>query len=126
MAGTVINSSMEVHTVLGPGFLEAVYEEALLLELRARGVHVRRQVEIPIVYKGTALSSAFIDLLVEDELVVELKSIERFAALHTAQTVSYLKAGGFQLGLLINFNVPHLRLGIRRVIWSPRFVPITE
>ena len=112
----MIGAAIEVHRHLGPGFLETVYEQAMMVELAIRGLTVRRQV--PIVLAYNALPSAQLDLLVEDELVVELKAVERLSPIHTAQILSYLKAGAFQLGLLINFNVPTLRQGIRRVISS--------
>jgi GxxExxY protein len=117
-AHQVIGAAIEVHRHLGPGFLETVYEQAMTIELGIRGLTARRQVPIAIAYKGHSLPSAQLDLLVEDDLVVELKAVERLAPIHTAQVLSYLKAGAFQLGLLINFNVPTLRQGIRRVIWS--------
>ena len=117
-AHAVIGAAIEVHRHLGPGFLETVYEQAMMVELAIRGLTVRRQVPIVLAYKGHALPSAQLDLLVEDELVVELKAVERLSPIHTAQILSYLKAGAFQLGLLINFNVPTLRQGIRRVISS--------
>ena len=98
--------------------MESVYEHALLMELRLRGVHVEQQVAIPIVYKGCRVSEAKLDLLVDGDLVVELKTVEQLAPIHTAQVISYLKAGAFQLGLLINFNVPLLRDGIRRIAFS--------
>lgn len=117
-ARSVIGAAIEVHRHLGPGFLEAVYEEAMLVELASRGLSVRRQVPIQLAYKGQTLPGAQLDLLVEDVLVVELKAVEALSSLHVAQVLSYLKAGAFQLGLLINFNVPLLRDGIRRVISS--------
>ena len=108
-AQAVIGAAIEVHRHLGPGFLEAVYEQAMMVELAIRGLKVRRQVPIALSYKGHALPTGQLDLLVEDVLVVELKAVERLSPIHTAQLLSYLKAGAFQLGLLINFNVPTLR-----------------
>ncbi len=119
VAHAVIGAAIEVHRHLGPGFLEAVYERALLVELQLRKVSVRQQVPLAISYKGIELVEARLDLLIDDRLVVELKAIDSLSAIHTAQLLSYLKAGGFQLGLLINFNVPVLRQGLRRVIWNP-------
>ena len=87
-----------------------------MIELRLRGISVRRQVQLPLTYKGQPLPVTQLDLLVEDELVVELKAIDRFAPIHYAQLLSYLKAGGFQLGLLINFNEELVKDGVRRVI----------
>ena len=115
-AHAIIGAAIEVHRHLGPGFLEAVYEEALVLELGFRGLTVRRQVAIPIHYKGREISEARLDLLVENEVVVELKTVERLSGIHAAQLVSYLKASELELGLLMNFNVPILKEGIRRVI----------
>ena len=116
IARAVIGAAIEVHRQLGPGFLEAVYERALMVELTLRGIRVRRQVQLPLTYKGHPLPVTQLDLLVEDQLVVELKAIERFAPIHHSKLVSYLRAGGFQLGLLINFNVEQLKDGVRRVI----------
>ena len=115
-ARAIIGAAIEVHRHLGPGFLEAVYEEALVLELGLRGLAVRRQVVIPILYKDREISEARLDLLVENEVVVELKTVERLSGIHVAQVVSYLKASELELGLLMNFNVPILKEGIRRVI----------
>src|SRR5690606_24207901 len=102
----------EVHRQLGPGFLEYVYEEALVLELTTRGFSFRRQPVFPVLYKGVQIGEARLDLLVEDELVVELKAVEELRPLHRAQVLSYLRTGEFQLGLLFNFNVYSLRQGI--------------
>jgi GxxExxY protein len=120
LARSVIGAAIEVHRHLGPAYLEAIYEEALVIELGLCGIPARRQVEVPVFYKGRAIATGRIDLLVEEELVVELKAVHSLAAVHTAQVISYLKAGGFQLGLLINFNVSQLKQGVRRVIWNPQ------
>jgi GxxExxY protein len=103
---------------LAPGFLEAAYEEALCVELRLRGTPFRRQHEIDLFYKGHIVATSRVDLLVDERLVVELKAVESINSLHVAQTVSYLSSLGFELGLIINFNVHALRQGIRRVIRS--------
>ena len=118
-SGLVIGAAIEVHRHLGPGFLESVYEIALVTELELRKIQVARQVAIPISYKGHLVAESRLDLLIENELVVELKSVESLSAVHTAQVVSYLRAGAFEVGLLINFNVAVLRNGIRRVVLSP-------
>jgi GxxExxY protein len=118
LAHAVIGAAIEVHRWLGPGYLEAVYEEALVLELGLRKLAVRRQVVVPIFYKDQLISESHLDLLIEDELVVELKSVESLARIHGAQLLSYLRATDLQLGLLMNFNVPILKEGIRRVINS--------
>ena len=114
----VIGAALEVHRLLGPGFLESLYEEALSLELALRGVPFRRQAPIAVEYKGRPIGQARLDLLVSDPLIVELKAVETISAVHLAQILSYLKASRLQLGLVINFNVPELRRGIRRVIRS--------
>ena len=118
VAHQVVSAAVEVHRVLGPGFLESVYEEALAVELALRGLAFRRQVAVELEYKGTRSGQARLDLLVSERLVVELKASERMLPLHLAQVLSYLKVTGQQLGLLINFNVPFLRQGIRRVIFT--------
>ena len=116
LAHAVIGAALEVHRLLGPGFLESVYEEALCLELNLRGIPFRRQVPVNVEYKGQRIGEARLDLLVADRLIVELKAVETVPPVHLAQVLSYLKTSGLQLGLLITFNVPTLRQGIRRVI----------
>ena len=112
----VIGAALDVHRALGPGLLESAYETCLAYELANRGLKVERQKDIPLHYKGVEMECGFrMDLLVESRVVVELKTVERFLPLHDAQLLSYLKLSGCQLGLLINFNVPLLRDGIKRV-----------
>ena len=115
---STIGAAIEVHRHLGPGFLESAYEAALELELRSRSIRFERQVALPIVYKGHAVADYRLDVVVEGELVLELKAVESLLPIHTAQLLSYLKAGAFQVGLLINFNVPLLKHGIRRLLWD--------
>jgi len=115
-ARRVIGAAIEVHRDLGPGFLESVYEEALASELAIRGLKFQRQYLIPIEYKGRVIGEHKLDFLVEEELVVELKAVEHLLPIHHAQVHSYLKAGAFELGLLMNFNAPLLKDGLRRVI----------
>ena len=115
-ASKVIDAAVEVHKILGPGFLESVYERALCVELGLRNVRYRRQVPVAVGYKGHHVGESCLDLLVADRLVVELKAIEALAPIHWVQVRSYLKATGCVLGLLINFNVPVLLRGVRRVI----------
>jgi GxxExxY protein len=114
----IIGAAIEVHRVLGPGLLESAYESCLCDELKARGVNFRRQIELPVNYKGRVLDCGYtMDLVVEDAVVVELKSIEKIAAIHEAQLLTYLRLSGHKVGLLINFNVPILIKGIvRRVL----------
>jgi GxxExxY protein len=112
----VIASAIEVHRELGPGLLESIYEAAMGIELRLRGVAVERQVEVPMLYKGESLGASYrVDLLVERELVVELKAVDRLAPVHTAQLLTYLRLLKVPTGLLINFNNAQLRQGIKRV-----------
>jgi GxxExxY protein len=114
----VIGAAIEVHRHLGPGLLEAAYEEALQHELRLREIRFVGQFECVVDYKGKQVGVCRFDLLVEDELVVELKAVEAILPVHKAQVRSYLRTGGFRLRLLINFNVPTLREGVTRVILS--------
>ncbi len=115
----VIGAAIEVHRHLGPGLLESIYEDALAVELGLRDIPFRRQVPVGVIYKGRQVGEGRLDLLVAERLVVELKAIEHLAPIHTAQILSYLKATKLRHGLLITFNVPALRLGIKRVIHTP-------
>ena len=113
----IINAAIEVHKELGPGLLESVYEYCLLYELKRNGLHAERQVQLPICYKGHTLNKDFfIDILVEDKIILELKSVEMILPIHEFQLLTYLKLSGKKLGLLINFNVSLLKDGIRRKI----------
>jgi len=119
LAYRVIGAAIEVHRELGPGFLESVYEEALVVELGLRGITSRRQVDLPLTYKGHPLDKRHrIDMLVEDQLVLELKACDGIDPVHLATALSYLKATGLHLALIINFNSVILKDGIRRVIRS--------
>jgi GxxExxY protein len=116
-ASLVVDAAFCVHRELGPGLLESAYEACLVDELRRRGAVVKTQVSMPITYKGTELKDAYrIDLLVNDCLVVEVKSIESILPVHKAQLLTYLKFSGYRLGLLINFNNTLLKNGIKRII----------
>ena len=114
----IIGSAIEVHRELGPGLLESAYEECLCHELHLRNISFQRQVSLPIVYKGVNLDCGYrIDLLVENAVLLELKSIEETLPIHHAQLLTYLRLSGMKVGLLINFNVPVLKNGIiRRVL----------
>lgn len=116
LAHAVIGAAVEMHKSLGPGFPESVYEQALCHELELRNIPFARQVPIVVRYKGQIVGEGRLDLLIGGSLVVELKAIDALSSVHTAQVVAYLKATGHQLGLLVNFNVPILKSGIRRVI----------
>jgi len=118
IAAELLDAAIEVHRALGPGFLEAIYEEALCVELALRAIPFVRQSSVAVHYKGRIVDDARIDLLVADRLLVELKAIEQIAPIHVAQAMSYLKATGLPLALLVNFNAPVLLRGVRRVIRS--------
>ena len=111
----VIGAAIEVHRHLGPGYLESVYEEALAAELTLRGIPFARQVVFALDYKGQKVGEGRMDFLVDGGLIVELKAVEALAPIHIAQAISYLKATKHRLALLINFNVPVLKDGIKRV-----------
>ena len=117
LSKTVIGGAIAVHRELGPGLLESVYETCLLRELLMRGLHVARQVRLPVRYRGEVVSGAFrVDLLVEDALIIEVKAVESLLEIHRAQLLTYLKLSGLRRGLVINFNVLRLSTGISRVI----------
>jgi GxxExxY protein len=112
----VIGAAIDVHRELGPGLLESAYESCLAHELRDRGLAVERQKVLPIRYKSILVDQGYrVDLLVEKEVLVELKSVEQLARIHESQLIAYLRLSGCPIGLLINFNVPILRRGIRRL-----------
>ena len=115
-ARQVVQSAYAVHVALGPGLLESVYELCLVHELGLRGVAVRRQVAVPIVYKDTHLDAGLrMDLVVDDLVVVEVKAVEKLLPVHQAQVLTYLKLSRLRLGILVNFNVPLLKNGIHRL-----------
>jgi GxxExxY protein len=117
ITGAVVDCAMRVHTALGPGMLESVYEKCLRHELIKRGLRVQSQVWLPVWYDGVEIEGGYkIDLLVEDAVVVELKVVEKILEVHRAQLLSYLKLSNKRVGLLINFNVVHLRDGIKRLV----------
>ena len=114
---SVIGAAIEVHRSLGPGMLEAVYSRCLARELEVRGIGYRTQVSVPITFKGMVVENAFrMDILVEDQLVLELKAVQALEAVHSAQLLTYLRAAHKPLGLLINFNVRMLKDGIQRLV----------
>ena len=113
----IVTAAMKVHTALGPGLLESTYQVCLQHELLKIGIRSESQVPLPVVYDGVKLDAGYrIDVLVEDLVVVELKSIDAIAPIHQAQILSYLKLSGKSIGLLINFNVVHLKNGIKRYV----------
>ena len=118
LAKTVLAAAVEVHRHLGPGYLESVYEEAMAIEMTLSGIPFERQADVSINYKNNLIGQGRLDFLVDRRLVVELKTVDVLAPIHKAQILSYLKATGHTLGLLINFNVPVLLRGVKRVIRS--------
>jgi GxxExxY protein len=113
----VVDAAVQVHKKLGPGLLESVYRECLVHELRKRGLTVEIEIQVPILYDGIILESKLrLDLLVQGELIIELKSIEDVLAVHRAQLLSYLRLTGKKLGLLLNFNVVLIKDGIFRLV----------
>jgi GxxExxY protein len=116
-AHQVIGAAIEVHRILGPGFLESIYRRALQYELKARGLVVEAEKEILVPYKDIQIPGQRLDLLVGGVVIVELKAVESIAPIHEAQLISYLKATRIRLGLLINFRMPVLKDGIRRVVY---------
>ena len=117
LTGEIIGAAIEVHKALGPGLLESAYEECLCREFGLRQLHFKRQQAIPVEYKGVKLDCGYrIDFSIEDLVILELKSVDSLQPIHKAQLLTYLKLTGFKVGLLINFNVPVLKQGIRRLI----------
>ena len=116
----VIGAAIRVHTALGAGVLESACDACLFYELTKAGLHFEHQVHLPIVYEGVQLSTAFrVDFIVENCLIVELKCVDKMLPVHRAQLLSYLRLTSYKLGLLLNFNVPHMRQGIHRIINGP-------
>ena len=111
----IIGCAMRVHSQLGPGLLESVYEECLCHAMSKAGIPFKRQVAVPVTFEGIKLDCGFrLDLLVDERVVVEVKAVDHLIPVHNAQLVTYLKLSGISTGLLLNFNVPHMRDGIRR------------
>lgn len=112
----ILNCAIEVHRELGPGLLESVYETALCIEFRSRGISFQRQKGVPLYYKGELISEHRPDLIVADAVVVEVKSIERLAPVHLAQMLTYLRVTSLKVGLILNVNNETMRAGTRRVV----------
>jgi len=113
----IIGKAIEVHKALGPGLLESAYQECLFYELMQTGIQTEKEVPMPIVYKDVKLDHGYrIDLLVQKQIVVEIKTVELFSPVHEAQILTYMKLGNYKLGLLINFHVTLLKNGVRRFI----------
>lgn len=116
ITGGVINAAITVHKALGPGLLESVYEKCLAFELAEQGYVIERQKEIPLTYRGLAFESGFrADLIVNNTVLIELKAVEQLQSIHQAQVITYLKLSKIRTALLINFNVPLLKNGIKRI-----------
>ena len=117
LTNKVLGLAFEVHTQLGAGLLESTYESCLFYELKENNINVERQKKLPIIYKGIQLDTDYrIDLLIDNQLIIELKSVEALQTGHYAQLLTYMKLSNLKYGLLLNFNVPHLKQGIKRFI----------
>lgn len=123
----IIGCAIEVHRILGPGLLESVYRECLIIELRRQGLRVDSERHLPFDYKGQCIGGGLkLDLLVNDCVVVELKAVERLHPIHSAQVITYLKISGYPAGLLMNFNATTLKAGLRRLDHPDRYVMKTS
>jgi len=123
----IIGAAIEVHKTIGPGLLESAYEECLAHEMELRNLNFERQVPMPVAYKGVRLDCGYrLDFLVEKAVVLELKAIDALQSIHEAQLLTYLKLGGWTVGLLINFNVPVLKNGIKRMVLNYKDSPATS
>jgi GxxExxY protein len=117
LTGKIVECAVTVHKQLGPGLLESAYEECLLYELNGAGLLTKKQVPMPLIYKGKKLELGYrIDLLVDEKVIIEIKAVDALNPVHTAQVLTYLKLSGCRIGLLINFNVQFLKEGIKRII----------
>ncbi len=117
LSNKVIGLSIEIHSLLGPGLLESAYKECLFYKIGKAGLYVEKEKPMPLIMEGIQLECGYrIDLLIENKLVIELKSVEALMDVHFAQTLTYMKLGNYKLGLLINFNVFKLKDGIKRII----------
>ncbi len=117
IARAIVDSGLSVHRALGPGLLESTYEHCLAYELNSRGLSVRRQLPLPIIYADTQLDAGYrLDLVIEDAVIIEIKAVEAFSRLHEAQILTYLKLSGYRMGFLMNFNVSLFKEGLRRFV----------
>jgi GxxExxY protein len=121
LTGQIIGIAIAVHKSLGPGLLESAYKECLFYKLRKSEIICVKEKPIPLIFEGVKMNCGYrIDILVEDEIVIEIKSVDMLTDVHIAQTLTYMKLGNYRLGLLINFNVVLLKNGIKRLIINPR------
>jgi len=126
LSSSIIGAAIEVHRELGPGLLESAYERCFARELWLRGIAFQQQKSLPVHYKGTQLDCGYrLDFLIADTIVVEVKAVDALLPIHQAQLLSYLKLGGWKLGLLINFHVPLLRDGIKRIVLGLEEPPLS-
>ncbi len=117
LTGVILDSAIRVHREMGPGLLESVYEECMIKELSSRGLKVATQIKVPLHYLGEPLAKDYyIDILVQDEIIIELKTVDQILSVHEAQILSYLKLSGKRIGLLINFKVKLLKQGFKRFV----------
>ena len=117
LSKVVVDSCFKIHKILGPGLFESVYEEVLFYELEKRNLKCKRQVKIPVVYQNIKMDAGFkADILVEDKVIIEIKSVDNIIPLHKKQVLTYLKLSGIKLGLLVNFNVELIKNGITRIV----------
>lgn len=117
VATEIVDAAYKVHSELGPGLLESAYEICLEHELTKRGLTVQRQVSLPVVYDSIEIDAGYrLDLVVEDSVVIELKSVDALLQIHVAQVLTYLKLGGYKLGFLMNFNVTRIKDGVKRIV----------
>lgn len=117
LSSIIIGAAIEVHTQLGPGLLESIYETCLYHELNEIGLKVERQVQVPLTYKNLFLETGLkLDLIIEDKVIIELKAVKELCDVHVAQTLTYLKLTNLKLGLLVNFNETRLKHGLRRIV----------
>lgn len=117
LSNRVIGAAIEVHRVLGPGLLESMYESALCIELELQGIAFQRQVQLPVMYKGHTIEAVYrVDLVIDSQIVLEIKAVDRLVEIHDAQLLTYMRLLRLPLGIIINFNVPLLRDGIRRKV----------
>ncbi len=120
VSNAIIGAAIAVHRSLGPGLLESAYEQCMAVELAARGMSFQEQQKLPLLYRGVPVEPGYrADFVVEKQVVVELKAVTRLDDVHVAQVITYLKLTGCRIGLLLNFNVPVMRQGIRRVVYDP-------
>jgi len=127
LSGDVVDCAFQVHRELGPGFLESVYEDAMMIELQQKGLAFERQKSCQIPYKGQVLTTEHrFDFVVEGQIIVELKAVDKIHPVHKAQIYSYLNAAKLQLGLLLNFNVPLMKYGIGRYVLRTAETPRSE